>query len=396
VQNNTGTKLVNLVIHDTSTGVFANESAIGLEIYGVIVFNNGFVDWSRGHGQGFYLANDPGAQKKIRNVISFNGFSDAMKAYTSSGYAQNFLYEHVIAFNAGVNSTFPGNHGSNGSDIPVNYRDSAIFVGANGPHKDTDNVLIRDSYLYQPMNTEGALLWAGYFLGVGSTGLEVTNSRVMGGSKPFTVAYKTMTVTGNKFYAQGPAPADNGKILVQADLDTGYSGTWNNNTYYDQTPSYAYPAAPFPFLLSIAGVTKQACVGGAVIKFSDICAAPNGGWKQLTGFDANSSYNIAAPTGTEVFVIPNEYEVGRAHIAIYNWALNPTVNVDLSNVLAVGDTYAVYAVENYLGAPVKTGTYNGTPVAVPMTGTTVATAIGLSWTPPTVRPQFGVFVVRKQ
>jgi hypothetical protein len=58
VQNNAGTKLVNLVIHDTSIGVYANEGAIALEIYGVIVFNNGFVDWSRGHGQGFYLANN--------------------------------------------------------------------------------------------------------------------------------------------------------------------------------------------------------------------------------------------------------------------------------------------------------------------------------------------------
>lgn len=396
VQNNSGAKVINLVIHDTSVGIYANESAIGLEIYGVIVFNNGFVDWSRGHGPGFYLANDPAVQKKVRNVIAFNGFVDCMKSYTSSGHAQNFLYENVMAFNCGVSSTFPGNHGVNGSDIPPEHRDSAIFVGANGASKNTDNVKIHNVYLYQPLNSAGALLWTGYFPDVGSVGLEVTNSRIMGGTKPFTVAYKTLTVTGNRFYAQGPSPASNGNALVDLKLDAGYSGNWNNNTYYDQTPNYAFPVVPFPFLVTIGGTLKQACSGGGVLRYSDICATPGGGFIQHTGFDASSTYTRAAPTGTEVFVIPNEYEIGRAHIAIYNWALNPSVNVDLSNVLAVGDTYAIYAVEDYLGAPVKTGTYNGTPVAIPMTGTTVASPIGLGWTPPTVRPQFGVFVVRKQ
>lgn len=399
VQNCTGVKLINLVVHDTSTGIFANESAIGLEIYGVIVFNNGFVDWSRGHGQGFYLANEPAQQKKIRNVISFNGFSDAMKAYTSSGKAQNFLFEHVIAFNPGVSSTFPGNHGAGGSDIPANYRDSAIFVGANGTFKNTDNVLIHDSYLYQSFNTEGALLWTGYFKNVGSLGLEVTNSRIMGGSKPFSVAYKTLTVTGNKFYAQAAAPAGNGKVLVQADLDNGYSGTWNNNTYYDLTPDYPFPVASFPFILTVGGAPKQACVGGGVIKFTDPNCAPNGGFKQHTGFDAGSTSVRAAPTGTEAFPIKNEYDPTSAHVAIFNWALNSTVTVDPNangTILSPGDIYAIYAAENYLGSAIQTGTYTGSPIAFSMAAGTVATPIGLSWVAPSTRPQFGAYVIRKQ
>jgi hypothetical protein len=112
--------------------------------------------------------------------------------------------------------------------------------------------------------------------------------------------------------------------------------------------------------------------------------------------DQSSTYAYAAPTGTDVSVIPNEFETGRAHIAIYNWALNPTVAVDVSSVLTSGDHFAVYAAEDYLGTPVLTGTYTGTPISIPMTGTTVSAPIGLGWTPATVRPRFGAFVIRKQ
>ena len=205
------------------------------------------------------------------------------------------------------------------------------------------------------------------------------------------------TVTGNKIYAQqsGAYVGTGAAGLASVSVENSSSLTFNNNTYYDQTPKYQGTTA-YPFVYAVGGTGKATCEGGNALRFSYTGCAPNGGWKQITGFDANSSYSYAAPTGTEVFVIPNEYEPGRAHIAIYNWALNPTVNVDLSNVLAVGDTYSIYAVENYLGAPVTTGTYNGTPVAIPMTGTTVAAPIGLGWTPASVRPQFGVFVVRKR
>lgn len=399
VQNNTGTKLINLIIHDTSTGVFANESAVALEIYGTIVFNNGFVDWSRGHGQGFYLANDPVAQKTIRDVISFNGFSDAMKAYTSSGKASNFLFDGVIAFNAGVNANFPGNHGNGGTDLLFGHRDAAIFVGANGPNKNTDNIIVRRSYLYEPPNSFGTpTLWTGYAKGVGSGGLEVSDSRIMGGANSFAMAFKSFSIMRNKFHAQGAAPAGNDKLLVGAELDAGYSGTWDQNSYFDETPKYPFPVAQFPFIFTVGGSPRQACVGGAVLKFSDICAAPHGGWQQVSMFDAHSTYVSGPPTLNEVFVIPNDYEPGRAHIAIYNYALNPTVNVDISFVtgLRAGDRFEVRAVEDFFGTPVLTGIYSGSPIAVPMTGKTVAPAIGLTWAPPSTRPRFGAFVLTKK
>jgi phosphodiesterase/alkaline phosphatase D-like protein len=394
VNPSTGIKLINLVIHDNREGIFAGEGAIDTEVYGCIIFNNGFVDWQRGHGLGIYMLNQTG-QKKIRNVISFNGFVDGMKAYSESQHAQNFLFEHVISFNNGVLESYPGNPGDNGVGIPSDYREANIFAGTGNSNNPINNILVHSSYLYHPPDVTGTMFRAGY-QGIGATGFELMDSRIMGGGSAVMLAhFSGAKVTGNKFYAQRTTPPPGGFVtLVDAAFETGYSAVWDNNTYLDQLPVYS--GIPWPFRFAVGGTYKRACDSGTVLKFTEAGCSPNGGWRELTSFDASSTWTHAAPTGAETFVIPNEYEPGRAHIAIYNWSLAGSVAVDLSGVLNVGDTYAVYAAENYLGVPVVTGVYGGSAVQVPMTGTIVMSPIGLNWTPKTVRPQFGAFVVRKQ
>ena len=66
----------------------------------------------------------------------------------------------------------------------------------------------------------------------------------------------------------------------------------------------------------------------------------HGGLEGLTPstFPSNT-YQTTRPTATRVSVLPNRYEAGRAHIAIYNWPLATLVPVDLSASvgLAPGD-----------------------------------------------------------
>ena len=70
-------------------------------------------------------------------------------------------------------------------------------------------------------------------------------------------------------------------------------------------------------------------------------------------------------------------EPGRAHVAVYNWDLKPTVDVDLSNAgLKIGDTYEVRDAENFYNGPVATGTYSGAPVTIPMQNLTVVQPYG--------------------
>jgi hypothetical protein len=188
-------------------------------------------------------------------------------------------------------------------------------------------------------------------------------------------------------------------VLVTANFETVYLMRWDNQAYFDQTPKY-HGSTPYPFTFAVNNVAQTTCEGGAALRFTYTGCKPNGGWKEITGFDSRSTYSYAPPSGTEVFVIPNEYadKLSRdiAHIAIYNWALNSAVSVNLSTVLSNGDAYEIYAGEDYFGSPVLTGNYTGASVSIPMTGTTVAPPIGLGWTPKTTRPEFGAFVVRRK
>lgn len=105
-------------------------------------------------------------------------------------------------------------------------------------------------------------------------------------------------------------------------------------------------------------------------------------------------FSSHAPTGTWTFVQPNKYETGRASIAIYNWDLSATVSVDVTGAIAPGTRYQVLDAQNYFGAPVAAGTYDGAPISIPMAGLTIATPNGSVPTQPMrTAPQFGAFVL---
>jgi hypothetical protein len=109
---------------------------------------------------------------------------------------------------------------------------------------------------------------------------------------------------------------------------------------------------------------------------------------------SNNTYYSSRPTGVRVFLQPNTCETGRANIAIYNWDLAPTVGVDLSDILSVGSTYEIHNAQDFFAAPVLSGTYDGIPIEIPMTGLTVAKPIGWN-APPATGPEFNSFVVIK-
>ena len=90
----------------------------------------------------------------------------------------------------------------------------------------------------------------------------------------------------------------------------------------------------------------------------------------------NNTFFSSQPTGVKTFVRASAYEAGRANITVYNWANQSTVSVDVSSILSNGDGYEVRNVQDFFGAPVLTGTYNGGSLVLPMTGLSVATPYG--------------------
>jgi len=144
----------------------------------------------------------------------------------------------------------------------------------------------------------------------------------------------------------------------------------DNNNYYFENP------------LSTGNFEN---VDGHYINFTN--------WKVETGFDTNSTSNIGIYPPDRVYVRPNKYESGRGNVIVYNWSDASSVDVNLSSILNIGDTYEIRKAENYLTPLVTGATYNGGDVSFTMTDTTVPTPVGDFLTASSTFPEFGAFVV---
>jgi hypothetical protein len=111
----------------------------------------------------------------------------------------------------------------------------------------------------------------------------------------------------------------------------------------------------------------------------------------LAAFPANT-FGTNYPTDLNVFVRPNQYEAGRANIAIYNWAGKDNVDVSVTTLLNSGDIYEVRDVQNYFGTPVAAGVYDGGPVTLPMGLSASSQPVGLAASPDS-GPIFKAFVL---
>jgi len=341
------TKLINLVIHDAGIGVGGWTPAIDAEIYGCLIYRNGWQlnEKDRGHGHGVYVQNDAGTKRVADNIV-FDQYGYGVHAYTENGSIKGFHFDGNTIFGSGALAIPSGTYYPN------------ILVGGFKP---SERVTLTNNHLYHPLK---GLVYNLQLFYVAKDNKDVTlrDNYIAGGSESIHIhEWQSVTATGNTFigaiYLASVAPA------------AGYQPSayvWNNNNYVslNQVPAYT----PFAFALN----------GNWVGYNFD-------SWRKATGFDKNGSYQQAPsgrPSGVEIFVRPNQYEAGRANIAVYNWDLKNQVEVDVSGALRNGDRFEVRDARNFYGPPVLSGVYDGKPLSLPMAGS-----------PPA--PEFGAFVVTK-
>lgn len=111
----------------------------------------------------------------------------------------------------------------------------------------------------------------------------------------------------------------------------------------------------------------------------------------------NNTYLSAAPSQNKIFIRPNRYEEGRAHIIVYNWTSAETVMVDVSSVLPHNSAYEVRNTQDFFGPPVLTGVYAGGSITLPLSGLTMAKPLagGLIEDSERTGKRFNVFVIRR-
>ncbi len=144
-------KYINLVIHHCNQGISCWKGEINPEIYGCLIYDNGWLGVDRGHGHCIYTQNDEGV-KTISNCIMtcrYNG-SYTMHAYGSErAYVNNYLATENICYGRGP-FLIGGGRPSHGIRVLRNYLYGVdMRIGCNAPSNEDcevqDNVIINGS-----------------------------------------------------------------------------------------------------------------------------------------------------------------------------------------------------------------------------------------------------------
>lgn len=172
-------KFINMVVHDTSQGFGFWTPASDSEIYGSIIYSNGWDAPDRGHGHGIYVQNQTGAKQITDNII-FNQFSHGVHAYTEGGNIDNITVQGNIIFNSGLLSAVTGNIRN-------------ILVGGG---QVAHNPSVLSNYTYFNPGTGNNYL--GY--GVGCQNLTATSNYFAGATALTLGPCPGAAITSNTFY----------------------------------------------------------------------------------------------------------------------------------------------------------------------------------------------------
>jgi len=102
--NSSNTKIINFIVHDTSGGLSSFSASTNSELYGNIIYNNGW-EGRRGSGHAIYTQNT-GPYKKLTNNIIFFGFGTGIHAYVEgSSKLANYDIQGNTWFLTGASDT---------------------------------------------------------------------------------------------------------------------------------------------------------------------------------------------------------------------------------------------------------------------------------------------------
>ena len=140
-------KYINLVIHSCNQGISCWKGEINPEIYGCIIYGNGWLGKDRGHGHCIYTQNDEGL-KTISNCIMsclYDG-TYTLHAYGSErAYVNNYLVEENIFYNKGP-FLIGGGRPSHNIRVFRNYLyNVGMRIGYTAPYN--ENCQVRDNVI---------------------------------------------------------------------------------------------------------------------------------------------------------------------------------------------------------------------------------------------------------
>lgn len=141
-------KFINLVVHNCRQGISFWQGARDCEIYGCIIYDNGWPGTDRGHGHAIYTQNRDGV-KTISDCIMTGGYGYTMHAYGSKqAFIDNYVVEGNICYDAGL-FLIGGGSPSHGIHVRRNYLyNVGMQLGYGADNDDCEvrgNVIVNDT-----------------------------------------------------------------------------------------------------------------------------------------------------------------------------------------------------------------------------------------------------------
>lgn len=335
-----GIRIINCVVHHifSSNGIGAWNTGAGQVVYGNIIYENG---GGTNHPHGIYTQNkfsDYGYKYFVNNMI-----------LDSADVCGNCFNVH--AYGEGDTAFLTG------FDFRKNIVRNGRFLigGYNAP---ADKNIVRENYFYRsgpqlgyrrPTQVEvvdnfvvRGTIQTEWFWGLGEARYTQTRPNVYTGNQVYLssthVRFRTSAYLSD---GQGGFIRSEGGPPIQS------TDTFDRNIYSS------------PFRATFHANNNNAGEVDFTTWKSTTAAAGN-------AFDGNSQV-VNPPTEPEVVILPNEYEEGRAHLAIYNFDTRQSVAVDLSSIVPRGSSYQIHDPKAVFGAAVTSGAYAG-PINISTSG----------------------------
>jgi hypothetical protein len=324
-----GLKFINLFIHDKHSVEPPRErkpSAMGIggwdtgndhEFYGNIVFRNG---WNT-LDHGFYSQNTAAhtAKRYVDNIV-FENTGEGFQIYGSTPVLRNIYFEGNAAFCTGLVPY-----------APEMAREPQMNVLIGGSRNPLTCVIVRNNCSYHPSPAAKRGVDIGY-PGKPNSQLLIENNYFTGGSHAMELKnIAEATVRNNIFWSPSGmvsvtfAPAD---AIEKAGLPPA-KVIFENNTYIDN----------------------------GTFSLAALQATPKSGQTDKVQPGKNGR-----PAMVYLFKRVNRYEPNRVHLILYNWPQMNQVNLDLGDVLKLGQKFRIVEVHDIWSAPALERAYDGKPV----------------------------------
>ncbi|HEY3323599.1 MAG TPA: right-handed parallel beta-helix repeat-containing protein [Planctomycetota bacterium] len=141
-------KFINLIIHDTRQGISCWSGSIDTEIYGCLIYDNGWLATDRGHGHCIYTQNKDGI-KTISNCImscKYDGTLSIQAYGSKAADVDNYVIEDNILYEKGRLLIGGGKPSHNVKALRNVFHNVNLQVGYNAPFNEDcevrDNVLL--------------------------------------------------------------------------------------------------------------------------------------------------------------------------------------------------------------------------------------------------------------